>query len=414
MANVDLEAARARAYATPLADFNVADPALFEHDTIWPYFERLRKEEPVHYCPDSRFGSYWSVTRYHDIMSVDTNHRAFSSEARLGGPTLIDGRESFQRDRFMAMDPPKHTGQRKAVMPVVSPESLMAMEKTIRQRAGDILDSLPRNAEFDWVDRVSIEITTGTLALLFDFPWEDRRKLTRWSNVAMAIPESGLIASEAEREAELLECYAYFKRLWDERIKQPPRNNFISMMAHAPATRDMPPMEYLGNVILLIVGGNDTTRNTMSAGVYALNRYPKEYAKLLANPGLLGNMVSEVIRWQTPLSHMRRTAVEDTELCGKAIRKGEKVVMWYISGNRDESVIPNADELVIDRANARQHLSFGFGIHRCLGNRLAELQLRVLWEEILKRGITVTVTGEPRRSHSNFVHGYETLPVIVH
>jgi cytochrome P450 len=413
MLNVAADAARAKAYATPLAEYNVSDPALFEYDTVWPYFERLRREEPVHYCPQSRFGAYWSVVKYKDIMHVDTNHRIFSSEASLGGPTLIDGRESFQRDRFMAMDPPKHTIQRKTVTPVLGPDNVAEMESTIRARIGEILDSLPRHSEFDWVDRVSIEITTQTLATLFDFPWEERRKLTRWSNVAMAIPESGIVASEADREAELLECYAYFKGLWDERLREPVRNNFISVMAHSSDMRDMPPMEFLGNVILLIVGGNDTTRNSMSAGVYALNKFPGEYAKLRENPGLIPNMVSEIIRWQTPLAHMRRTAVADTELQGKQIRKGDKVVMWYISGNRDDDVIDRPDDLVIDRPRARQHLSFGFGIHRCLGNRLAEMQLRVLWEEITRRGLIVTVVGAARRTHSNFIHGYESLPVMV-
>jgi cytochrome P450 len=396
-----------------LADINVSDPSLFEHDTVWPYFERLRREDPVHYCPESRFGAYWSVVKYKDIMHVDTNHGIFSSEARLGGPTLIDGRESFRRDRFMAMDPPKHTIQRRTVSPVLGPDNVAEMETTIRRRIGEILDGLPRQTEFDWVDRVSIEITTQTLAMLFDFPWDERRKLTRWSNVAMAIPESGLVASEADREAELLECYGYFKDLWDDRLKRPPHNDFISIMAHSSDMRDMPPMEFLGNVILLIVGGNDTTRNSMSAGVYALNAFPGEYAKLRANAGLIPNMVSEIIRWQTPLAHMRRTAVADTELRGKQVRKGDKVVMWYISGNRDDEMIERPDDFIIDRPRARQHLSFGFGIHRCLGNRLAEMQLRVLWEEITRREINIAVVGEPRRTHSNFIHGYESLPVMV-
>lgn len=407
------DAVRSQAYAMPLADINVSDPSLFEHDTVWPYFERLRREEPVHYCANSRFGAYWSVVKYKDIMHVDTNHGTFSSEARLGGPTLIDGRESFRRDRFMAMDPPKHTIQRRTVSPVLGPDNIAEMETTIRRRIGEILDDLPRQTEFDWVDRVSIEITTQTLAMLFDFPWDERRKLTRWSNVAMAIPESGLVASEAEREAELLECYAYFKGLWDDRLKRPPHNDFISIMAHSSDMRDMPPMEFLGNVILLIVGGNDTTRNSMSAGVYALSAFPGEYAKLRANAGLIPNMVSEIIRWQTPLAHMRRTAVVDTELRGKQIRKGDKVVMWYISGNRDDEMIERPDDFIIDRPRARQHLSFGFGIHRCLGNRLAEMQLRVLWEEITRRRSMVEVVGAPRRTHSNFIHGYESLPVTI-
>ena len=398
----------------------VADP--------YPYMEAMREGCPVRREPHK---DVLVVTGYDEAVAVFGDADTFSSCTAVTGPfpgfpipiegaaddvsDLIDQyRDQLPfSDQVTVMDPPKHTVQRKSVMPVVSPGSLAGMEPIIRKRVGDILDDLPRGKELDWVDRVSIEITTQTLAMLFEFPWEERRKLTRWSNVSMAIPESGIVADEASREAEMLECYAYFKALWDERIKEPPRNNFISMMAHSPEMRDMPPMEYLGNVILLIVGGNDTTRNSMSAGVYALNKFPAKYAKLKATPGLIPNMVSEIIRWQTPLAHMRRTAVVDCELAGRTIRKGDRVVMWYISGNRDETVIANADALVIDRDNARQHLSFGFGIHRCLGNRLAELQLRILWEEITRRGLTVTVTGEPKRTHSNFVHGYETLPVIV-
>ncbi|MCC5888079.1 MAG: cytochrome P450, partial [Gammaproteobacteria bacterium] len=185
---------------------------------------------------------------------------------------------------------------------------------------------------------------------------------------------------------------------------------------HGEATRDLPtrPMEFLGNIMLLIVGGNDTTRNSISGGVLALNQFPDEYAKLRANPGLIPQMVPEIIRWQTPVLHMRRTAKQDTELGGKRIRAGEKVVMWYISGNRDESVIERPDELIIDRPNVRHHVAFGFGIHRCMGNRLAEMQLRIVWEEIMARFHHVEVVGEPKRLRSNFIRGILDLPVRVH
>jgi cytochrome P450 len=405
--------AKSNAHSIPLSEFDVSQPKLFQDGTIGTYFARLRAEEPVHYCPNSRFGSYWSVTKYKDIIRVDSNHKVYSSEASLGGPTLIDGRESFQRDRFMAMDPPKHDEQRKVVAPVVGSAKLAKIESVIRERAGAILDGLPINVEFDWVDRVSIELTTQILAMLFDFPWEDRRMLARWSNVAMAIPESGIVSSEAAREGEIMECYYYFKTLWDKRAKLPPQNDFVSAMAHSEAMRDMPMNEFIGNIILLIVGGNDTTRNSISGGVLALNENPSEYDKLRQNHELVGNMVSEIIRWQTPLSHMRRTAVQDAELGGKTIRKGDKVVMWYLSGNRDEEAIENANNFVIDRKNARQHLSFGFGIHRCFGSRLAEMQLRVLWEEILKRFPSIDVVGQPTRTYSNFVHGFEALAVRI-
>ena len=409
--NTDLYAqAVEKAYAMPLSEINVADPELFRTNTMWPYFERLRKEDPVHYCAEHQFGPYWSVTKYNDIMAVDTNPAAFSSEPAI---TIVDPQEDFRLPMFIAMDPPRHDAQRKVVSPIVAGPNLEKLEPIIRERAGKILDDLPRNEDFNWVDKVSIELTTMTLATLFDFPWEDRRKLTRWSDVATASDDSGIVESQEQRRAELYECVDYFIRLWNERVNAPPKGDLISMLAHGESTRNMDRMEYLGNLILLIVGGNDTTRNTISGSVLALNENPDQYAKLRANHALIPSMVSETIRWQTPLAYMRRTAKRDVELRGKTIREGDKVLMWYVSGNRDEEVIENPNTYWIERPRVRQHLSFGFGIHRCVGNRLAELQLKIIWEEILKRFPDIVVTGEPRRVHSSFVKGYETLPVRI-
>ena len=406
--------AKRDAYSMPLADIDVSRPELFRSDTMWPYFERLRREAPVHHCAFSRVGPYWSVTKYKDIMHVETNHAIFSSDIHLGGIGIQNTKPDYRRESFIAMDEPRHGQQRKTVAPMFTPQNLDQLANTIRVRAREILDHLPRNETFDWVDRVSIELTTQMLATLFDFPWEERRKLTRWSNVATAAPGNrDIIASEAAREAELQECAAYFTELWKERRKQPPKADLLSMMAHSDATRDMDPKNFLGNLILLIVGGNDTTRNSLSGSVYALNLFPGEYRKLRENHALVPSLVPEVIRWQTPLAHMRRTALADTEIAGQAIRKGEKVVMWYVSGNRDEEMFENADDLVIERRNARNHIAFGFGIHRCLGLRLAELQLRIVWEEILQRFETIEVVDQPKRIYSNFVHGYETLPVRI-
>ena len=406
--------ARARAWSLPIEDLNPGDPELFRTDSHWPYFERLRKEAPVHWCRDSEFGPYWSITRYNDIMAVDTNHQVFSSEAALGGITIRDARPDLRRPSFIAMDPPKHDVQRKTVSPIVSPHNLKVMEPIIRERAGRILDSLPVGEVFNWVDRVSIELTTQMLATLFDFPFEERRRLTRWSDVATTIPMPGaIVETEEARQAELMDCLAWFTKLWNERVNEAPRSDLISMLAHGDATRNMDPNEFLGNIILLIVGGNDTTRNSITGGLLALNQNPAEYDKLRANPDLIESMVPEIIRWQTPLAHMRRTAVEDIDFGGQTIKKGDKVVMWYVSGNRDESVIDQPDRFIIDRERPRQHMSFGFGIHRCVGNRLAELQLKIVWEEILKRWSKIEVVGEPVRVRSSFVKGYETLPVRI-
>lgn len=409
-----LDALRERATSLPLEQFDPGDPELFRTDTFWPYFDRLRREDPVHYCKDSMFGPYWSVTRYNDIMEIETNHAVFSSASALGGITIRDIDPDLRRESFISMDPPRHAAQRKTVAPMFTPTHLDNLALNIRKRSAECLDNLPRGEVFDWVDQVSIELTTQMLAVLFDFPWEDRRKLTRWSDIATTIPgPGGLVATEDERQAELTECAQYFARLWKERLEQPAKSDLLSMMAHGAATRDMDAKNFLGNLILLIVGGNDTTRNTMSGSLLALSQHPEQYRKLRENPGLLDSFVPEVIRWQTPLAHMRRTALADFEFRGKQIKKGDKVVMWYVSGNRDEEVIDKSYEFIIDRPRPRTHLSFGFGIHRCLGLRLAELQLKIIWEEILRRFDHIDVVGEPKRVYSSFVKGLETLPVKI-
>ena len=403
-----------KARSMPLDDIDVSQPELFRTDSFWPYFDRLRREAPVHYCRDSMFGPYWSVTKYNDIMDIETNHSVFSSAASLGGITIRDVPTDFRRESFIAMDQPRHSAQRKTVAPMFTPTHLDQLAINIRKRSAECLDNLPAGEVFDWVDRVSVELTTQMLAVLFDFPWEDRRKLTRWSDIATTLPgPDGLVATEEDRQVELLECATYFARLWKERVNQPPKSDLLSMMAHNDATRDMDPKNFLGNLILLIVGGNDTTRNTLSGSIYALSKNPDQYSKLRANPELIDSFVPEVIRWQTPLAHMRRTALADFEFRGKQIRKGDKVVMWYVSGNRDDEIIDRPYEFIIDRVRPRTHISFGFGIHRCVGIRLAELQLKIIWEEILKRFDNIEVVGEPKRVYSSFVKGYETLPVRI-
>ena len=416
---VSATAAATEADSLPLDRIDVSRAELFERNVEGDYFARLRREDPVHYCAESAYGPYWSITTYKDIMAVDTNHQVFSSEAGLGGIIIEDGIQksssegSIDLPNFIAMDPPRHDEQRKAVSPIVAPANLAKLEGTIRERVGRVLDGLPVGEAFDWVPAVSIELTTQMLATLFDFPFEERSKLTRWSDVATAEPGSGIVDSWEQRTSELMECAACFQDLWNERLENPGMD-LVSMMAHSPATHDMTPQNYLGNVLLLIVGGNDTTRNSMTGGVLALHQNPAELAKLKANPALIDSMVPEIIRWQTPLAHMRRTAIADAEIGGKTIRKGDKVVMWYVSGNRDATAIDRPEEFIIDRQRPRQHLSFGFGVHRCVGNRLAEMQLKILWEEVLKRFSRIEVTGEPVRVRSNFVRGYNTLPVKLH
>ncbi len=406
-------------YDIPLTEIDVSDPRLLEENAWQDYFIRLRDESPVHYIEDSPFGPFWSITRYEDIMFVDKNHQLFSSE-----PFIVIGEpdDELQLEMFIAMDPPKHDKQRQAVQHVVAPANLAELESVIRQRVSSILDELPIGETFNWVEAVSVELTGKMLATLFGMPLEDRDKLIYWSDMATAAPElTGGDADKQERLNALHECAAYFLNLWEIRAKERAEGktagfDLINLLQSNDDTKDLinKPMEFLGNILLLIVGGNDTTRNSITGGVHFLNQFPEQYDTLRADHSLIPNMISEIIRYQTPLAHMRRVATQDVDVNGQTIKKGDKVVMWYVSGNRDERAIDNPDQFMIDRPKARQHLSFGFGVHRCMGNRLAEMQLRILWEEIMQRFERIEVMQEPDYVCSNFVKGYTSLPVRLH
>jgi cytochrome P450 len=388
---------------------DVSRAELYRDDVWHAPFARLRAEAPVHYTEDSAFGPYWSISSYKPIVHVESLPDLYSSEA--GGITIADLQEGdIKMPMFIAMDRPKHTGQRRTVAPAFTPSEMARMRENIRMRTAEILDSVPVGAEFDWVDRVSIELTTQMLAILFDFPWEDRRKLTFWSDWAGDIEIAKDPVRKEQRRDHLFECAAYFGNLWNSKVGKDPTPDLISMMIHSDAMAEMDQMEFLGNLILLIVGGNDTTRNSMSAYAWGLEQFPEARAKLEADPGLIANATQEIIRWQTPLAHMRRTATQDSELEGQKIRAGDKLALWYLSANRDESVFPDANRIIVDRENARRHLAFGHGIHRCVGARLAELQIGILMEEMARRRLRVNVLREPERVAACFVHGYRTMP----
>ncbi len=405
------------AYDVPIEEVNPLNAHLFLEDRWQEHFARLRAEDPVLFNELETSGRYWSITKYEDVRAVDGDWETYSSAS---GITIGLSVEKMQEEAlpqqltpFIAMDPPTHTEQRKTVRGVSAPSNLRNIEPMIRERTAALLDSLPEDEAFDWVDTVSIELTTLMLATLFDFPMEDRRKLTRWSDIVFAIPgPGGVVETQQQKIDELFECVAYFEKLWDERRGQA-GFDLVTMLANGEHTKDMSAFEHLGNLLLLIVGGNDTTRNTMTGSVYGLHKFPENFEKLKADPSLIEKFVPEVIRWQTPLAYMRRTATKDTVLNGKEIKKDDQLLMWYISANMDEDIFDNPEILDIDRENADRQLSFGYGIHFCMGSRVAELQLRVLWEEMLKRFDTIEVLAEPERVFSSFVHGYASMPVKV-
>ncbi len=403
--------------AALLAPIDVSLAELYAQDRWHEPFRTLRAQAPIQYVPESSFGPYWSVSTYKPIVHIEALPKVFSSSWEYGGISIAGGtlepvEGEMRMPMFIAMDPPDHTGQRRTVAPSFGPSEVAAMKAEVQKRTAQVLDSLPIGEQFDWTERVSIELTTGMLATLFDFPWEQRHKLTYWSDIGGNVELMKDPDSFALRNGAMFEMGAAFAELWQQKLTNPGKD-LISVMLQSDAMKHMSEQEFMGNLILLIVGGNDTTRNSMSSFVYGLDQFPDERAKLEANPALIPNAVQELIRWQTPLAHMRRTVEEDTEIDGVAMKKGDKVVLWYISANRDESVFADADKVIVDRDNARRHLSFGYGIHRCVGARVAELQLCTLLEEMSKRRLRASVTGPVERVAACFVHGYTSVPVTL-
>ncbi len=394
---------------------DVSNTDLFVEDRWHEPFARLRREMPVSFCLDSPFGPYWSIATHDLIREVESKPQIFSSSYEYGGITIEDMKGDRCLPNFIAMDGDRHGGQRRTVAPAFNPSEMTRREGEILQRTKELLGALPLGTGFDWVNEVSTELTIGMLAILFDFPWQERMDLRRWSDWAGDVRAEELQTPEykAEHLAQLMAMLHRFDRLMDEKRALPPTDDLISRMVHSDAMGDMPLMERLANIALLIVGGNDTTRNSMSAFAHICALYPDQLELLRTDRSLVPNAAQEVIRWQSPVTHMRRTALEDCEVGGQLIRKGDKVILWYISANRDEAVFPDGDRVDFTRENARRHVSFGFGVHRCVGARLAELQISHMIHAVLDRNVTISLAGKPQWAPTPFLHIYSELPITL-
>ena len=395
-----------------ITPIDVSDLALYTEDLWHEPFAKLRTEMPVSWRPESPYGGYWSVVTHGLVSEVELHPEIFSSSWMHGNITIADPAPESNLQNFIAQDPPIHTAQRKVITPAFSPSQLGKLEDQVQARTRALLDTLPIGETFDWVETVSIPLTIGMLCILFDMPWEQRHDIKRWSDWASNIgPETQNEDYRAAFMGQMMEMLERFDGFMEARRNLPPSDDLLSRMVHSDAMGNMSPIERLSNIALLIVGGNDTTRNSMSALVEAFQKFPGELDKLRADPSLAANAAQEIIRWQSPVTHMRRTAVMDTDLGGQKIAKGEKVVMWYISANRDESIFPDANRFDVTRANARRHIAFGHGIHRCVGARLAEIQVGTLIEEIAQRRLQIVPQAAPTRLASPFLHGFTAMPV---
>ncbi len=399
--------------ATDLLQLDVSRVERFEANSHWPLFARLRREDPVHYCPESAYGPYWSITRLSDIVAIERDHTVFSSKGNI---IIGDVPPEYDEPAFATFDPPDHTRDRSAVVHAASPARLARIEPEMRAAIAGLLDGLPRGQAFDWARCVSEQITMHMVAALFDWPREDKARLPYWCEVMTATPgPTGIVTSFTERAEVLATFKDELMRAWRERARDGQGQDVLSLLARDPETRAMAddPKRVLG-IVALIAGANEAARGALTGGVLAFHEFPSQWLRLRDDPSLLGSAASEIVRWQSPILHMRRTTTVDVEVQGKLIRTGARVVLWYCSANRDEAVFDDADAFIIDRPNVRRHAGYGFGIHRCFGRYVAELELRLLWEEVVKRFSRIEVVAPPKRLLSNFAGGFESLMVRVH
>lgn len=389
------------------------DPELYERGEALALFAQLRGQAPIWWTPMPD-GGFWSVLRYADIQEVSRDSGRFSSARRYGGHRIHDERV-FEGSRGLAasllsMDGVEHSSHRAVLTPALTPAKLGALEARVLERAQRLLDTLADCDTCDFVDAVAAELPIQVLAELLGVPQSDRAHLLEWSN-AIVLNEDPDICPSAEHMLRCMdETRQYAIKLWRERLRRP-SDDLITMLVEAEVDgENISIEEYIAQFSMLLVAGNETVRNTLSGGLLLLSQHPEQRRRVQQDPSLWPGAVREILRHVTPAMHMRRSATQETEIAGQVIAEAEKVVLWYLSGNFDEQAFENAEAFDVCRKGPA-HLSFGYGAHRCLGSRLAELQLRICFEQLFKRFPDIEPCGPARRVRSSFIHGIKSLPV---
>ncbi|PZQ59699.1 MAG: cytochrome P450 [Sphingomonas taxi] len=399
---------------------DLKNPALYEAGVPWEVFAELRHTDPVHWTPEADGPGFWSVLRHADIVDVSRQPALFSSAYENGGHRIFNENEvgltgageSAIGIPFISRDPPIHTRYRKFVMPALSPARLGDIETRIRARVARLVADIPLGEPVNLVPLLSAPLPLMTLAELLGVSIDLWPKLYDWTNAFVGEDDPEFRQSPEAMAATLGEFFAFGQELFDARRAEP-TSDIASLLANA-AIDGVPVSfrDFIANLILVLVGGNETTRNSLSHSVAAFSAHPGQWEAIRADRDVLKTAAPEMVRHASPVMHMRRTAMEDTAVGGRRIAKGDKVVLWYISANRDDGVFPDADRFDVHRKGA-QHVGFGAGQHVCVGSRLAEMQLRIAFDMLADRVTSFEVQAPPRRFRSNFINGLKNLDVIL-
>jgi cholest-4-en-3-one 26-monooxygenase len=395
-----------------LADVDLYKPDNYLNGVPHPFLRLLRREAPVFRHPEPDGPGFWALTKYDDVVTVSMDPETFSSWR--GGTNIPDPPEEslqFLRLIMLNMDPPQHTKYRRLVSKGFTPKIIRELEPHVRAITTEIIDTVAEKGECDFVTDIAAELPLQVILEMMGVPVEDRRMIFDWSNRMIGFDDPEYATSEETGRQAATEMFMYANRLAMER-KQHPRNDVISTLMQAEVDgEELSETEFNAFFVLLSVAGNETTRNLISGGMLALLEHPDQLGRLKADPSLMPLAVEEMLRWVTPVIYFRRTATRDTEIRGQKIREGDKAVMYYGSANRDEDIFPDSETFDVGR-DPNPHVAFGpGGTHFCLGANLARLEIRVMFEELLRRLPDLQPAGPVSHLRSNFINGIKRMPV---
>ena len=399
-----------------LSELDPLNQFYFEKNKDLEIFNILRAKSPIHHHQGNLNiydKPYWSVTRYHDILKISKDHETFSSPR----PIFLNRDPIFEKkalQSFINLDNPEHQVQRSTVAPLLHAERLKELEQTIRSRTQKILNNLPEDGVvFDWVTQVSDELTSLMSSTLMGYPEEDRHDFKTSLDIILGLGVGDDERSTKPRTKIFIDLASKLYEIWKSKSKQPPSFDFISMILNSKNIKNVSFKKMIGNIILFMVASTETTRNTMTANILLAYKNPNNLYLIKNDQTLIPDFFNETVRMQSPIAGLRRRAKKDIVISNQLIKKNDDVVLWLVSGNRDETIFKNPNIFDINRKNNKSHLSFGGGIHHCMGRRLAELQVKILWEEILKRFEYIDVVEKPIIARSCHLRGYESLMVKV-